>query len=146
MSVDSALLVPVDDQLHKHVGKKVRLAARLLGYDYSTGIALLANKSHGVLIDPSLCLDPFEKDHWARQLKMPIMVIGELEETATPMEVPKSHMHTEEPTIQPSLVLKAILLKPEPTLDLRLWDEAIYARQKFFQDKATSSQITSGKE
>jgi len=143
MSVDSALLVPVDDELPKYVGKKIRIAARLLGYDYSTGLALLANKTHGVLVDPSLCFDPFEQDHWARQLKMPIMVIGQIEETEEPLEIPKLTSYTEEPTIKPSLLLKAILLKPEPTLDLRVWEEAVYARQKFFRDGVKVPQITS---
>jgi len=143
MPLDSALLVPVDGDLSIYVGKKIRIAARLLGYDYSTGIALLADNGHGILVDPSLCLDPFEQDHWARQLRMPIMVIGHLEETTEPAKIPKISAYAEELATSPTLLLKAILLQPEPTLDLRLWNEAIYARQKFFREGFPNTSIAS---
>jgi hypothetical protein len=97
MSLESALPVIVDGDFFKYAGKKVRIAARyilsdskdtdrqdatrLLGYDYSSGIALLVNKNYGILVDPSLCMDPFEKDHWTRQLKMPVVVLGNLDWT-----------------------------------------------------------------
>jgi hypothetical protein len=88
------------------------------------------------------------------------MVIGHLEETMVCLphfpasktrrswtqelaKIPKISDYAEEPATSPTLLLKAILLQPEPTLDLRLWDEAIYARQKFFREGLSSTRIAS---
>ncbi|KAF8200984.1 hypothetical protein BJ912DRAFT_843718 [Pholiota molesta] len=68
----------IDDSLE---GQKLRVAGRVLAYDVQTGLIILIDKQHGLLVDVDLSLHE-ESAEWATERLSTIMVIGHLERSS----------------------------------------------------------------
>ncbi|CDZ98417.1 hypothetical protein [Phaffia rhodozyma] len=134
------------------VNPKLRLAGHLLTYHPPTRLALLSSvdRSTAVWIDPKLCFDhpsddslyprPSDDLEAARAFGTSghagkgsyWVAVGDLERvlpselpTLDTVNLPTWSTHT----IQiPHWILRAILLRPSPELDLRLWEQAARTR------------------
>ncbi|TDL25973.1 hypothetical protein BD410DRAFT_559686 [Rickenella mellea] len=136
-----------------HVGRKLRLAGRLLSFDDETQLILLQDdSSHAVLVDVSLCIDPMQTPPELRDTRTIVNIVGYLETSnvrissvicwliihitilpcQTELHVPIIHNPalTDAPDIDPFLVLRALLLIPTADLDLGLWHEGIRLREE----------------
>ncbi|KAF9012446.1 hypothetical protein BDQ17DRAFT_1225677, partial [Cyathus striatus] len=60
------------------VGQKVRLAGRMLSYDATTGMIVLMEERHGVVVDVSLCVECSAT--WVGERLSKIIVIGHVED------------------------------------------------------------------
>ncbi|KIK94984.1 hypothetical protein PAXRUDRAFT_141733 [Paxillus rubicundulus Ve08.2h10] len=93
--VDSATVIMLDCITEDDIGRKLRVAGRMLTYDAETALVLLHDASSALLVDVSLCVDPDVilsveiannelKDrtvdhHWALERKGYVWVVGYLE-------------------------------------------------------------------
>ncbi|KAF9526591.1 hypothetical protein CPB83DRAFT_794417 [Crepidotus variabilis] len=103
------------------IGRKLRVAGRVLSYDVNTGLIVLVDGKEAVLVDISLALD-FHSKVWATDRLSTIMAIGDLESSDAPLEIPSTASpHVLALKISNQLVLRAILVIPSPNLDLGLW-------------------------
>ncbi|KAF8967885.1 hypothetical protein BDZ97DRAFT_1655840 [Flammula alnicola] len=59
-------------------GQKLRVAGRVLSYDVATGLIVLIDGGHGLLVDVCLSLDGQSRS-WATERLSTIMAIGHLE-------------------------------------------------------------------
>ncbi|TFK54053.1 hypothetical protein OE88DRAFT_1732775 [Heliocybe sulcata] len=76
---DSALptrLLDISDDL---IGKKLRVAGRVLSYNSANGCILLVDDKDALVVDVTVCIDPFKKQQWLRDGKEAVMVFGYLE-------------------------------------------------------------------
>ncbi|CAA7259066.1 unnamed protein product [Cyclocybe aegerita] len=105
-------------------GQKVRVAGRVLTYDVATGLIILIDEEHALLVDVSLALDSQSRE-WVPERLSTIMVIGDLERTDDPLTAPP--MPTRSPALKMDRrhVLRAILVVPSPDLDLSLWNAVL---------------------
>ncbi|KAF9024839.1 hypothetical protein BDZ89DRAFT_954413 [Hymenopellis radicata] len=74
---DSALPTSLADVKDSLVGRKLRVAGRLLSYDAITGTIIIVDGTIGLLVDVTSCLDS-----WVRERLGTVMVIGDLQRTA----------------------------------------------------------------
>ncbi|KAH7913929.1 hypothetical protein BJ138DRAFT_1145055 [Hygrophoropsis aurantiaca] len=56
--VDHAALITLDNLDENDVGRKLRVAGRMLTYDSESAIVLLYEAPHALLVDVALCVDP----------------------------------------------------------------------------------------
>ncbi|KAG1731466.1 uncharacterized protein EDB91DRAFT_1227026 [Suillus paluster] len=56
--LEPATVMMLDCITDDDVGRKLRVAGRMLTYDHSTALVLLSCSSHGLLVDVSLVIDP----------------------------------------------------------------------------------------
>ncbi|KZT27969.1 hypothetical protein NEOLEDRAFT_1059228 [Neolentinus lepideus HHB14362 ss-1] len=76
---DSALptrLSSISNDLH---GRKLRVVGRVLSYDSANGCILLEDEKYALVVDVTLCIDPFKEQAWLRDRKEAVMVFGYLE-------------------------------------------------------------------
>ncbi|KAF5322921.1 hypothetical protein D9619_001928 [Psilocybe cf. subviscida] len=130
------------------IGRKVRVAGKVLSYDIASGLLVLLDSSaHALVVDARMAIDD-EASAWARERLSKIVVIGLIERSDETIKWPfiilvRVHLRlqerysTEIPTLPPNapaqlalnraLVLRAILIIPAPDLDLALWKEVVDA-------------------
>ncbi|KDQ57752.1 hypothetical protein JAAARDRAFT_194034 [Jaapia argillacea MUCL 33604] len=115
------------------LGRKFRIAGRSLSYDPETQLILLGDRDALVLVDVSLCADPYKGSSWIREDKSIIMAIGYLERSPTPFPIPYVPSHTMIPrvSVDATLVLRAIIVIEASDLDLGLWNTAIDERNSY---------------
>jgi len=80
-SDDFAVICPLSAVNFSLIGRKVRVAGKILSYDPITHLLLLAQHPHGVLVDMKLCLDPSQSLNYLRENKGTLMVMGSLDQT-----------------------------------------------------------------
>ncbi|KAF8586679.1 hypothetical protein K439DRAFT_1631386 [Ramaria rubella] len=66
------------------------MGLRILSYDPTTYLLLLAHYPHSVLVDMKLCLDPSQSLHYLRESKGTLMVLGTLERSQVGMCIENS--------------------------------------------------------
>lgn len=113
----------------------------MLSYDAETGLIILIEGKHGLLIDILLSLDS-QSLLWATERLSTVITIGRLEHSKvsifadqynascryglqTPLKLPAVPSHVPSIEINQNLVLRAILLVPSPDLDLDLWNAVL---------------------
>ncbi|OBZ66567.1 hypothetical protein A0H81_13466 [Grifola frondosa] len=107
------------------VSRKLRIAGRLLAYDFDTTILLLHDGDNGLLVDVSLCLNPYKSMRWLRESNAIVMVFGYLEQSSSPLPVPALPYHSRATKVNHYLVLRAMLAQEAPDLDLVLWNRCL---------------------
>jgi len=103
-------------QQSSQLPRKVRVAGRL-GHPYnsSSPYIQLTDGKCSLLVDVSLCLEPFKRSPWLIEKQALAMFIGYLERTASADNGP--------------LVLRALIAQEASDLQLALWDRAIRERE-----------------
>lgn len=123
-------------QVHSH---------SMLSYDPLTALALVYDEDAALLIDVSLCVDPYTSGRWIRERKGFVMVLGYLERSPvclaftppslailkgsfvpqTQLAIPDLPAYAPAPNIDPTLLLRALIVRPAlRDVDMALWNEA----------------------
>ncbi|KAI5889377.1 uncharacterized protein SCHCODRAFT_02549345 [Schizophyllum commune H4-8] len=103
------------------IGQKLRVAGRLLAYDPPTCLGIVDNKDAALLVDLTLCADT-----WILEaLQGCVMVTGYLERYNK--AVPTQLLSPRNAAVQlhQEIVLKALIARATPDLDINLWDHAV---------------------
>ncbi|KAI0719713.1 hypothetical protein C8Q72DRAFT_863438 [Fomitopsis betulina] len=132
--IEPAILCQISSISPEHVSRKLRIVGRLLLYEHDTSMMLLAHGEIAVLVDLSLCLDPFKATPWLKESLSTLMVIGTLEELETPYRPPVLPLHARPIEVDLQLALRAIAVRECPQLDLELWNRSISLRGQHFGD------------
>ncbi|EPQ57356.1 hypothetical protein GLOTRDRAFT_137701 [Gloeophyllum trabeum ATCC 11539] len=111
---DAALPVRLADLGDEMVGRKVRVAGRVLTYDAAAARIVLAEGRAALVVDVSVCLDPSRRQGWARAGKEVVMVLGYFE-----------RVEGDGVGGGQGRVLRAVLVVEAPDLDLGLWGRAV---------------------
>ncbi|KAG8880587.1 hypothetical protein FRB97_000682 [Tulasnella sp. 331] len=109
------------------VGTKLRLAGRLLCYDHATSFVLLSHYPSCILVDLSLCMNSSHNLSYLLEEQSQIMVIGLLEKKMETFRPPVLPPYSDVPEVDLTLILRAIMVKEVPDMDLGLWNEGITA-------------------
>ncbi|KAG9009370.1 hypothetical protein FRB94_012187 [Tulasnella sp. JGI-2019a] len=109
------------------VGSKLRIAGRLLCYDHATSFMLLSHHPSSVLVDLSLCMNSAHNLSYLLEEQSQVMVIGLLDKSSEPLRPPILPPYSDAPKVDLTLVLRAIMVKEVPDLDLNIWNEGISA-------------------
>ncbi|KAG8945947.1 hypothetical protein FRC04_012199 [Tulasnella sp. 424] len=122
--VESARPTAISSIRSDQVGKKLRLAGRLLCYDNTTNLLLLSEgpSLDCVMVDIMLYLTARRTMPFLREEQVQIMVVGHLEQIEGRLPCPTLPPYSDPPEVDLTLVVKAILLDPVPDLDLALWN------------------------
>lgn len=116
----------------------------MLSYDTDTQLVIVIDGEDALLVDVSLCVDPWTGP-WIRERLCKVMTLGHLESADVsifPSEGVATHLvdfsalkdqlaiptlpnFAPAPSVDPHLVLRAILITPVPDLDLNLWNASI---------------------
>ena len=114
---------------------------RLLSYESDTGLILLLEGDAAVLVDVTLCVD-----RWIREHLSVIMVVGYVEACSVSDEtdamrcidhhllqeqlpIPTMPRYARAPAVDASLVIRAGLVVPVPDLDTDEWHQAVDDRE-----------------
>jgi hypothetical protein len=124
---------------------RTKWLSRMLSYDALTGIMLLSDQDQALLVDVSLCVE--KETCWARESKVVVMVVGYVEKLEvhysdslcylfhhvfqTTLPIPVLPAYYPAPVIDPSVVLRGLLVSEAANLDLSLWNMAIEERSGF---------------
>lgn len=134
------MVVMVDGISDAHVGRKVRVAGRMLTYDPELALVLLYDAECALLVDVQLCIhaeallappedrttdagrsggdsDAGRLVRWARERKSYVWVLGHLERTQ-PLAIPELPAFCPRPRIDPGRVLRAVIVARAPGLDV----------------------------
>ena len=123
-------------------------------YERDTFMMLLVHDEVAVLVDLSLCLDPFKTTPWLSESKSILTVIGTLEELEvsrrmvsldgltdiclkSPYQPPVLPLHARPVEVDLQLVLRAISVRECPSLDLELWNRAVSLREQQLDSRTT---------
>ncbi|TRM70018.1 hypothetical protein BD626DRAFT_22128 [Schizophyllum amplum] len=117
-----------------HLGRKLRVAGRLLSYDLPTCLGRVCSKEAAVLVDLSLCAGPWIRD----ALQGCVMVTGYLEALEKGATVPTVAGRFAAPHPDPRIVLRALLARATPDLDIGLWDKAVGAAHETSEEQFPS--------
>jgi len=110
-------------------GRKVRVAGRLLTYDLGSGLAVLLDGPHGLLVDLTLVLDAKSND-WAHERLTTVTAIGHLEALDVPLQSQIGPTHSVACKISQHLILRAILVVASSDLDLGLWNAVLMEEEE----------------
>ncbi|GJJ06218.1 hypothetical protein Clacol_000408 [Clathrus columnatus] len=124
---DFALVCSLEDIQQKLVNKKIRIAGKILGYDPSTYLLILVDPPQAVLVDMTLCLDPSQSLHFLKELRGNLMVMGTLEYSKTPLDIPMLSKYADAPSLDEHLVLRAILCKSVNDMNMAQWRKGVQA-------------------
>ncbi|TFY69628.1 hypothetical protein EVJ58_g291 [Rhodofomes roseus] len=91
---------------------------------------LLADGAGAVLVDLTLCLDPFKPTPWLKESNTILIVIGSLDEVEQPYAPVVLPLHARPVEVDLQLVLRALSVREAPHLDLQLWNKAITLRER----------------
>ncbi|CAL1707765.1 unnamed protein product [Somion occarium] len=125
--MEPALPTKLSEIPQKNIPLKVRVAGRVSSYDVKSATMVLRDEDESVLIDISLCLDPFKSYSWLRETNAPVMVVGYLE------RVPVSRKTRTKGQLLDStkdIILRALLVREANDLQFSLWYQAIEERQR----------------
>jgi hypothetical protein len=114
----------------------------MLSYDSITALVLLQDEDTALLVDVSLCVDPKSSGRWIRERKGIVTTIGYLERSPvshatlfpkflllivhfqTQLTIPDLPPYSAAPNIDPTLVLRALLIQPVfSDVDMKLWND-----------------------
>ncbi|KAL4074198.1 hypothetical protein V8B97DRAFT_725237 [Scleroderma yunnanense] len=128
--VDSAKVMMLDCITEDDIGRKLRVAGRMLTYDPESALVLLHDARSALLVDVTLCIDteallslsdaPKNRDidhRWALERKGYVWVIGHLERVEDQMPIPILPAYLAPPDIDPSLVMRAVIVAPAKDLN-----------------------------
>jgi len=122
----TASVTPVSNVNDHLIGRKLRLIGRMLSYDSIAALVLIQDQDTALLVDVSLCVDPRTSGKWIRERKSMVFVLGYLERSNTQLIIPNLPSYSLAPNINPSLVIRALLVYPTlPDVDLKLWNEIL---------------------
>ncbi|KAG9316300.1 hypothetical protein JVU11DRAFT_2331 [Chiua virens] len=125
--VDNATIVMLDRICEDDLGRKLRVAGRMLTYDAETALVLLHDASSALLVDVTLCIDasvlmsipnaterkgPNVDPRWALERKGYVWVVGYLERADPELPIPMLPAYLPPPDIDPSLVVRAVIIAP----------------------------------
>ncbi|KAH7888396.1 hypothetical protein F5I97DRAFT_692305 [Phlebopus sp. FC_14] len=144
--VDSATVIMLDCITDDDIGRKLRIAGRMLTYDAESALVLLHDASHALLVDVSLCIDADvllsvqsggakeergsngntmvtmrdrNVDHrWALERKGYVWVVGYPERVDHDLPIPELPAYLPAPVIDPSIVMRAVLVAPARDLNM----------------------------
>lgn len=122
------------------------VACSLLSYDATTGLILIVDEKEAVIVDVSLCVNPWSSA-WARDDWVTVMAIGYLESSLVGfcvVSILKSHNtliqvqlpiptipgYAPAPDVNPRLILRAILVTELPEFDQNLWNSSLEEREE----------------
>ncbi|KAF9222671.1 hypothetical protein BS17DRAFT_783224 [Gyrodon lividus] len=124
--VDHATVMMLDCITEDDIGRKLRVAGRMLTYDAETALVLLYDASSALLVDVNLCVDadallsvhsatkePKNRHvdhHWALERKGYVWVVGYLERADSQLPIPMLPAYLPPPDIDPSLVMRAVII------------------------------------
>ncbi|KAH8119482.1 hypothetical protein DFH11DRAFT_449066 [Phellopilus nigrolimitatus] len=110
--------------------QKIRIAGKSLSYEHGTQLLLVQDETnHACLVDTTLVLEAMLRLPDLRESKMTVSVIGYLDRVKQQLAIPIIPAFVDVPEIDPSFVVRAILLTPSPDLDLTVWKESIRQRE-----------------
>ncbi|KIJ68010.1 hypothetical protein HYDPIDRAFT_126622 [Hydnomerulius pinastri MD-312] len=127
--VDNASIMMLDCISEDDVGRKLRVAGRMLTYDAESALVLLHDATSALLVDVSLCVDADvllstknatdrNVDHcWALERKGLVWVVGYLERVDSQLPIPTLPAYLAPPDIDPSLVMRAVVVAPARDLN-----------------------------
>ncbi|KAF5380397.1 hypothetical protein D9615_004526 [Tricholomella constricta] len=101
----------------------------LLAYDSVTGLILLLDGNQTILVDATLCVDPWSGS-WVREHLGTIRVIGHLEASPVDIPIPTLPTYAPAPGLDPKLVVRAVLVERAADMDMELWNKAIEERER----------------
>jgi len=128
---ESALLLQIRSLDNALIGKKLRIAGRIVSFDSDTLVLLLRDDANNAcLVDASQCIDLSKSLLWLRETSSPVIVLGYLDGNKDDFPIPTLPAFAQAPQIDSSLYLQALLLMPSPDLDLNLWEEVIRLREE----------------
>ncbi|EJD03265.1 uncharacterized protein FOMMEDRAFT_168276 [Fomitiporia mediterranea MF3/22] len=123
---ESAKPVPISSLNASLVNEKLRTAGILLSYDHEHQLLIVHDgANHACLIDTSLILDSMLALPGLRENKTVVSVIGYLEHVEGGLPIPIIPAFVDAPVIDPTLIVRAILVTPTPDLNLGYWEHAI---------------------
>ncbi|KLO19544.1 hypothetical protein SCHPADRAFT_898823 [Schizopora paradoxa] len=135
---DSAQLLRIRSLDSSKLGRKLRIAGRIVSFDPDTHVLLLRDEANNaILVDSSQCIDPSKSHLWLRDKGSPVVALGYLEENKDDLPIPTLPAFAQAPEIDPSICLQALLLLPSPDLDLKLWEDGIRLREETFSTRAS---------
>ncbi|KAF9245063.1 hypothetical protein BU15DRAFT_41461 [Melanogaster broomeanus] len=124
--VDNASVMMLDCITEDDIGRKLRVAGRMLTYDAETALVLLHDASSALLVDVSLCVDAdgllsvhnapkqaknrHVDPHWALERKAFVWVFGYLERPDSSLPIPILPAYLPPPDIDSSLVIRAVII------------------------------------
>ncbi|KAI6036938.1 hypothetical protein BKA83DRAFT_1135268 [Pisolithus microcarpus] len=132
--VEHATVMRLDSITEDHVGRKLRVAGRMLTYDPESAHVLLHDASSALLVDASLCINlevmhsvfdsssdrsknPNVDHSWALQRKSYVWVVGYLERADDQLPIPILPAYLPAPDINPSIFMRALIISPAKDLD-----------------------------
>ncbi|KAI0315960.1 hypothetical protein OF83DRAFT_305581 [Amylostereum chailletii] len=113
------------------VGKKLRVAGKVLCHDRKRGMMLLWNDEHAILVDIALCLVPNSSgqasEPWLLDMLSTVFVFGYLEYPDGPLQVPDppAHYPPGKVLVIEDKQMQATLVQHAPHTDLRAWDATV---------------------
>ncbi|KAJ3487698.1 hypothetical protein NLI96_g3351 [Meripilus lineatus] len=107
---------------------KVRVVGSVWFYDSTTATLWLKSEERGLPVDLRLCLDPKKSYAWLGEHNSKIMVTGHLElPNHTEIESVQRPPDQDQAELLP-VILRAILVKEVPDIDVNLWKITIEQR------------------
>ncbi|KAF4567504.1 hypothetical protein EYR40_006507 [Pleurotus pulmonarius] len=122
--IESAVPTKLDLVGHHLNGHKLRVAGKVLCYDPTSALLLLVDKETALLIDVSLCVDRWSGP-WLRERLATAMVMGHIEILEKQLPIPTLPAFAPAPSVDPQVVLRAVLVVHTPELDLALWNDSM---------------------
>ncbi|KAF8056317.1 hypothetical protein FPV67DRAFT_1457003 [Lyophyllum atratum] len=99
-------------------------------YDSMMAMILVMDGDQGVRVDVSLYIDPDAGVQVYRDLGLNVAVMGNVEMSPDPLLIPAVRPGWKMPSVDPKLVVRALLVDPRHSLDLGLWNAAVEEREK----------------
>ncbi|TCD65180.1 hypothetical protein EIP91_003002 [Steccherinum ochraceum] len=122
---DPALPVRLSTVALQQPSSKVRVAGRVsVPYNPPSPLIEISDGKHSLVVDVSLCLNPFQTAPWIRERQAPVMFIGYLEPAKS------SELRTDAGEEGGMMLLRAIVARSADDLQLAIWDRAIQAREE----------------
>lgn len=119
---ETASVVRLSSITPRLVPRKVRIAGRLILYDAKSSLLLVADGGNALFVNASLCLNPRCSYSWLSESNTIVCALGYLEQLTDPIPIPTIPYHAPAISVDPYLVLSALLMDEKPDLDLDLWN------------------------
>ncbi|KAL5528491.1 hypothetical protein ACEPAF_7627 [Sanghuangporus sanghuang] len=108
------------------LNEKIRIAGMSLSYNFEEQVLLVHDsKMHACLVDTSLVLETLIASPGLWESKAVVSIIGYLERVRDGLPIPTIPAFVDAPIVNPTLVVRAILITPSPNLNLAFWEHAI---------------------
>ncbi|KAG9035194.1 hypothetical protein FRB95_011928 [Tulasnella sp. JGI-2019a] len=88
---------------------------------------LLSHHPSSILVDLSLCMNSAHNLSYLLEEQSQVMVIGLLEKSSEPLRPPILPPYSDAPKVDLTLILRAIMAREVPDMDLNIWNEGISA-------------------